>query len=137
MGAGCGVSGILAARLGAARVVLTDYLPAVLRNLRDNVHLNAVPHAVPYAVLAPGEEGSAAAGAGEDAGPSGEAWDPEDASECSDLEEFFGAEGDEEGGGGGVRETPVAPKSWDVVSRGSPAPASCLLECIFQRHTCC
>lgn len=41
IGAGCGACGILAAKLGAAQVVMTDYVDAVLRNLRACVHLNS------------------------------------------------------------------------------------------------
>jgi len=41
IGAGCGVCGIVAAKLGALRVDLTDVEGPVLRNLRDCVHLNS------------------------------------------------------------------------------------------------
>lgn len=41
VGAGCGVVGFLAARLGAARVTFTDYLPGLLSNLDRSVELNA------------------------------------------------------------------------------------------------
>ena len=40
VGAGCGVAGFLAARLGARRVTFTDYLPGLLRNLDASVELN-------------------------------------------------------------------------------------------------
>lgn len=40
IGAGCGVCGIVAAQQGAAAVVLTDNVPAVLDNLRACIHLN-------------------------------------------------------------------------------------------------
>lgn len=39
LGAGCGVNGLAAAKLGASRVVITDFLPDMLANLRDNVAL--------------------------------------------------------------------------------------------------
>ncbi|RMZ52573.1 hypothetical protein APUTEX25_003716, partial [Auxenochlorella protothecoides] len=39
LGAGCGACGLAAARLGAARVVLTDYLDAVLLCLVTSMHL--------------------------------------------------------------------------------------------------
>ncbi|GAB4823863.1 hypothetical protein N2152v2_010909 [Parachlorella kessleri] len=41
IGSGCGACGILAAQLGAAEVVMTDYLEAILANLRACMHLNA------------------------------------------------------------------------------------------------
>lgn len=41
VGAGCGVVGFLAARLGARRVTFTDYLPGLLSNLDRSVELNA------------------------------------------------------------------------------------------------
>ena len=41
VGAGCGVVGFLAARLGARRVTFTDYLPGLLSNLYRSVELNA------------------------------------------------------------------------------------------------
>lgn len=40
VGAGCGLAGFLAARLGAKTVVFTDYLPGLLRNLDESVALN-------------------------------------------------------------------------------------------------
>lgn len=41
VGAGCGIVGFLAARLGARRVTFTDYLPGLLSNLDRSVELNA------------------------------------------------------------------------------------------------
>ena len=40
VGAGCGVVGFLAARLGAKRVTFTDYLPGLLSNLDQSIALN-------------------------------------------------------------------------------------------------
>ena len=91
IGAGCGACGILAAKLGASRVVLGDYVGAVLQNLRDCMHLNAAAHG----------GAAAAAGAGGAAADKAE-WDPEDASECgSDDFDAFLAEATGRGGGGG------------------------------------
>lgn len=42
LGAGVGVPGLLAASLGAPRVVLTDFHPSVLSRLRTNVTLNGL-----------------------------------------------------------------------------------------------
>ncbi|KAF5838415.1 hypothetical protein DUNSADRAFT_2884 [Dunaliella salina] len=67
IGAGCGVCGIVAAKLGALRVDLTDVEGPVLRNLRDCMHLNCpdaigssaagdqnhAPHGQPPASLQP------------------------------------------------------------------------------------
>ncbi|BBM98317.1 hypothetical protein MPTK1_1g12550 [Marchantia polymorpha subsp. ruderalis] len=39
LGSGCGLCGLLASKLGASEVVLTDYLPSLLLNLRRNVSL--------------------------------------------------------------------------------------------------
>ena len=41
LGAGCGTVGVLAAQLGAAEVVLSDYVAVVLLNLRECVRMNA------------------------------------------------------------------------------------------------
>jgi predicted nicotinamide N-methyase len=60
IGAGTGVVGIAAAKLGAARVVLTDNEPAVLANLRACVHLNAGGGGA--------DDGSSSGGGGEAAG---------------------------------------------------------------------
>ncbi|KAL3701247.1 hypothetical protein R1sor_019269 [Riccia sorocarpa] len=39
LGSGCGLCGLLVSKLGATEVVLTDYLPSLLLNLRRNVSL--------------------------------------------------------------------------------------------------
>jgi len=41
IGSGCGLTGIFAAKMGAKRVTLTDFLPKVLENLSTCMHANA------------------------------------------------------------------------------------------------
>lgn len=66
IGSGCGLTGIFAAKLGAQRVTLTDFLPKVVDNLLECVTAN----------------GSSEAGAAMDADDGGDAaFDPEDAAE--------------------------------------------------------
>jgi len=55
LGAGVGVPGLLAARLGARRVVLTDYQPHVLARLRQNVAANQLERACAVEHLSWGE----------------------------------------------------------------------------------
>ncbi len=102
IGAGCGACGILAAKLGAQRVVLGDYVGAVLQNLRDCVHLNAAGSSGKSA--AAGAAGQAQLGAEAEAADVA-GWDPEDASECgSDDFDALLAEASGRGGGGGGEE---------------------------------
>jgi predicted nicotinamide N-methyase len=100
LGSGCGVCGIVAAHLGAERVVLTDYGDDVLQLLRQCMHLNSC-------------EKKEREKEDTDIGNivnNMEDWDPEDASTCSDEAELFGERGggaeqrnsdDDDGGGGG------------------------------------
>ncbi|BDA50707.1 probable protein N-terminal and lysine N-methyltransferase EFM7 at N-terminal half [Coccomyxa sp. Obi] len=84
IGAGTGLCGIVAAKLGAAQVTLTDYEGPVLRLLRESVAANA---------------SCAAASSGcplEAEGISPDCYevndlefDPEDAEECDDLDDFL------------------------------------------------
>jgi hypothetical protein len=114
IGSGCGPCGILAAKLGAQQVMLTDYVDAILRNLRDCMHLNSgaassgssgrssdfVESLAPANGQAAGAavEAAAALAEAEEAADAGE-WDPEDASECGSddfdalLSEAAGAAG--------------------------------------------
>jgi hypothetical protein len=166
IGAGCGVCGILAAKLGAEAVVLTDYCDPVLLLLRECMHLNAAHSGEDGCAGNSGQNGTRnsaqtagqaghedrtaggvaakggpigeaeAAGLAAEGCPSGEAvlgaeldpdWDPEDASECSDLDELLvvGLGGGAvpgglevgEGGSRAVREAQQAQQaSWDSVS---------------------
>jgi hypothetical protein len=139
------------------QVVLTDYLPAILTNLRACVHLNAAAGSSPPAAcpgggaaaggaLAPTSErqrdasgsagdsgsGGSDSGTGEAAAPGQEEgrgqeqgqgkeeellFDPEDASECSDLDDFFAeaAAGAQRQGQRGQQQQQL-PESWDTVS---------------------
>lgn len=105
IGAGCGVCGFLAGKLGAQRVVVSDYVDQLLVNLREALHLNGFSPSVGEQRAA-GDVSSAAA-QGNGGRESLEAWDPEDdsASECSDLDAFFAA------GGGGQRAEQL---SWEA-----------------------
>lgn len=143
IGSGCGGCGILAAKLGAAEVVLTDYSDPVLRNLQDCLRLNAAgasaangaTHcaannrhaAVTASTAAAGENDAAAAAAAEQRRQmlaDAEAWDPEDASECG-SDDFDDLVGEALGGSGrGAAELSGAAgqaiadpsASWDVAS---------------------
>ncbi|CAK0787269.1 hypothetical protein CVIRNUC_010487 [Coccomyxa viridis] len=82
MGSGTGLCGIVAAKLGAAKVVLTDCEEAVLLNLRECAAANTEPR------QAPGQSAQAAAfplqASAEDL-----EFDPEDADICNDLDDFL------------------------------------------------
>lgn len=121
IGSGCGGCGILAAKLGAAEVALTDYAGPVLSNLRDCMHMNTVGGSTASEAAANGcaaangsaagapnapdgeaDEASAAAAAAEQRQQrlaEAEAWDPEDASECG-SDDFDDLLGEALGGGG-------------------------------------
>lgn len=107
IGAGCGACGILGAKLGAAEVVLSDYVDTILLLLRDCVHLNASSGsgggeecnevaagdstANGTAANGAANGAAAAAAAAADAGEEEEdlsTWDPEDASECGSDADF-------------------------------------------------
>lgn len=111
IGAGCGACGILAAKLGASRVVLGDYVGAVLQNLRDCVHLNAAGSSGEAAEAsdAAGQQEAAAEAAGD------ADWDPEDASECgSDDFDALLAEASGRGSGGGQQQRQQGSAAWDA-----------------------
>lgn len=95
LGAGCGVCGLLAAKLGADHVVLTDYVDKLLLNLREAMHCNDLTgsHAGrTQATAASAErrlgEGTGPAVGAEEGGGCNTDWDPEEeeGSECSDLD---------------------------------------------------
>jgi hypothetical protein len=124
IGSGCGACGILAAKLGATRVLLTDYVDAVLRNLRDCVHLNSSgggcqAGAEQTAPLTGGESAGRADAAalshtldGAQHGSAGDEWDPEDASECSSSE--FDALLTGAAGSGGASNDSGVEAAWDA-----------------------
>ena len=129
IGAGCGACGILAAKLGARRVVLGDYVGAVLQNLRDCVHLNAAGSGGEAAAAAGAAAQGRQAAAGEAAqgrqAAAGEAadgadWDPEDASECDSddfdalLAEASGRGGSGSGNDAQQRQQPGDTAAWDA-----------------------
>ncbi|KAL4425856.1 hypothetical protein ABPG75_009872 [Micractinium tetrahymenae] len=146
IGSGCGGCGILAAKLGAAEVVLTDYSDAVLRNLRDCMYMNAAGSsaangagvaaanghaaangsAAAAAAEGEGEEGAAAAAAAAEERrqrlAEAEAWDPEDASECG-SDDFDDLLGDALGGSSGsTAEAPGAAGQAAAAAEPSAAP---------------
>ena len=97
IGAGCGPCGLLASKLGAHEVVISDYVDQLLLNLRDALHLNDLEG------RAEGKEGEkidTTNGLDDGAKKSIEQievddnWDPEDdgGSECSDLDAYFAGE---------------------------------------------
>lgn len=112
------------------QVVLTDYLEAILINLRACVHLNVPASASSTSTPSSGggsaaaveaaaaDAGGTAAAAEEPAhaaGAADELFDPEDASECSDLDDFFSEAAACQGGQEG-RQPAQQQQSWDVVS---------------------
>lgn len=111
------------------QVLLTDYLEAILTNLRACVHLNSPQSA--SSTSTPGSGGGSAAAveaaavdvgvtaaAAEEpahaAGAADELFDPEDASECSDLDDFFSEAAACQVGPEG-RQPAQQQQSWDVV----------------------
>ena len=115
IGAGCGACGILAAKLGAQRVVLGDYVGAVLQNLRDCVHLNAAgsSNEAAVATVAAAQVQQAATGEAAD----GADWDPEDASECgSDDFDALLAEASGRGGSGSGNDTQQRQQAGDTAA---------------------
>ncbi len=132
IGSGCGGCGILAAKLGAAEVVLTDYSDPVLRNLRDCVQLNAAGSAAingaaanQGAVADSSEDDEMAAAAAAEQRrqrlAEAEAWDPEDASECG-SDDFDDILGEALGNGSGC--STEAPRGEDQRAAGAEGPAA-------------
>ena len=109
IGSGCGACGILAAKLGAEKVLLTDYVDAVLRNLRDCVHLNGG-----CTEQANGQTAAARCSAAEAGEERPEDWDPEDASECG-SDDFDATLGEALGcGAGSTQQQQRQAAAWDA-----------------------
>lgn len=89
IGSGCGLCGILAAKLGAAQVVLTDHEEKVLHNLRDCVAANCGAACETQTAAMPMPAATAAA---TQTSTAAEMHDPEDADSCDDLDDFFTAD---------------------------------------------
>ncbi|KAG7675269.1 hypothetical protein Ndes2437B_g00460 [Nannochloris sp. 'desiccata'] len=114
IGAGCGPCGLLAAKIGAGEVVISDYVDQLLLNLRDALHMNEFNCSeIANKHQRKGEEGEGGGiqerdvvfgrNSGKNEEVENEAlldenWDPEDdedVSECSDLDSFFRGDGEE------------------------------------------
>jgi len=115
IGAGCGPCGLLAAKIGASGVVISDYVDQLLLNLRDALHMNGLSSSE-NEHQGGGEEGKGRCIDKREDGVFGgkseidekleneavfdENWDPEedeDISECSDLDAFFRGGDEDEG----------------------------------------
>ncbi|KAL3155850.1 hypothetical protein ABBQ32_012859 [Trebouxia sp. C0010 RCD-2024] len=106
IGSGCGLCGILAAKLGAAQVVLTDHEEKVLHNLRDCVAANCDAASETQTAAMPMQAAMAAATRRSAAA---EMHDPEDADSCDDLDDFFSADNAQPA----ASPEPMATSSWD------------------------
>jgi predicted nicotinamide N-methyase len=105
IGAGCGPCGILAAKIGAKEIVISDYVDQLLLNLRDALHMNGLSGEQNAELGSKKlEDKVGVVWSGENVVEENELvldenWDPEDdkdVSECSDLDAFLRGEGGEE-----------------------------------------
>lgn len=98
IGAGCGPCGLLAAKIGASEVVISDYVDQLLLNLRDALHMNGFSGSENEHQQAEGGRSEKNQEV-ENGAVFDENWDPEedeDVSECSDLDAFFRGDCEEE-----------------------------------------